>query len=618
MNIKRQTSLGLFVLMVALLLVVSGIDVQNAFASQLQLNWIDTSTNEDGFKIERAIGSAGTFGQIAIVVANTTSYNDTSVTPGIQYCYRIRAYNSGGDSAYSNAACATALSSTVSLSIATVGTGTGTVTTSPTGINCGTTCTASFSTGTVVTMNAVAATGSTFSGWSGDADCSDGSVTLNANTSCTATFQAQTTTPTFTLSVNLVKNITSLGTGNGSVTSVPAGISCGTDCSEVYSSGTSVNLTATAAAGSTFTGWSGACTGTGSCVLSMTANTSVTATFAPRGFNLVVNKHGQGKVVSAPSGIDCGLTCSATYLSGASVTLTPQADPGASFLGWTSGGCSGLGTCTITLGANTTVTANFSSQLPASIGIFRPSAGIWALDLNGNGFWDDCNVDLCISNFGDQNDIPVVGSWNGGQTSLGVFDSKTATWYLDLNGNFALDGCELNTCAFTFGSPGDKPVVGDWTGTGQTRVGVFRPSTRTWYFDINGNGKLDSCRLDICTKSFGLSTDIPVVGDWTGTGKTKIGVFRPTTGQWILDSNGDKKLGKGCSGDICVTSFGQFGDIPVVGDWDGSGTDKIGIFRPSTSDWLLDLNGNGVFDGCGVDACLSFGMAGDLPVIGNW
>ena len=77
----------------------------------------------------------------------------------------------------------------------------------------------------------------------------------------------------FTLSV------AKAGTGSGTVTSSPTGISCGGDCSEAYTNGTSVSLTATPASGSTFGGWSGACTGTGSCALSMTANRSVTATF---------------------------------------------------------------------------------------------------------------------------------------------------------------------------------------------------------------------------------------------------------------------------------------------------------------------------------------------------
>jgi hypothetical protein len=79
--------------------------------------------------------------------------------------------------------------------------------------------------------------------------------------------------PTFTLTV------TRAGTGSGSVTSAPAGISCGTDCSEAYASGTGVILTAAAAAGSVFTGWSGGCSGTGACTATMTANRAVTATF---------------------------------------------------------------------------------------------------------------------------------------------------------------------------------------------------------------------------------------------------------------------------------------------------------------------------------------------------
>lgn len=70
------------------------------------------------------------------------------------------------------------------------------------------------------------------------------------------------------------------GTGTGTVTSSPAGISCGSDCSEAYASGTSVALAASASAGSAFAGWSGACTGAGACTVAMTAARSVTATFA--------------------------------------------------------------------------------------------------------------------------------------------------------------------------------------------------------------------------------------------------------------------------------------------------------------------------------------------------
>lgn len=77
--------------------------------------------------------------------------------------------------------------------------------------------------------------------------------------------------PTYTLSVFKA------GTGLGTVTDT--GINCGADCSESYPAGTSVTLTATPAAGSTFAGWSGACSGTGGCILTMNSNKSVTATF---------------------------------------------------------------------------------------------------------------------------------------------------------------------------------------------------------------------------------------------------------------------------------------------------------------------------------------------------
>jgi subtilisin family serine protease len=177
------------------------------------------------------------------------------------------------------------------LTVTKSGTGTGTVTSSPAGINCGSTCSASFDSGTSVTLTATAAAGSRFAGWSGGGCSGTGTcqVTMNEATSVTATFTLQ-----HTLSV------TKGGTGTGSVTSSPAGINCGSTCAASFDSGASVTLTATAAAGSDFTGWSGGgCSGTGTCTVTLNADTTVTATFTAtdntppkvRGLKVKVNHH---------------------------------------------------------------------------------------------------------------------------------------------------------------------------------------------------------------------------------------------------------------------------------------------------------------------------------------
>ena len=83
--------------------------------------------------------------------------------------------------------------------------------------------------------------------------------------------------------------------------------------------------------------------------------------------------------------------------------------------------------------------------------------------------------------------------------------------------------------------PGDIPVVGNWDATGVSKIGVFTPQTGMWTLDINGNGKFDGCTLDKCFGPFGTTGDIPIVGDWSGTG-TRRSVFsepRPENGFWI-------------------------------------------------------------------------------------
>ncbi len=158
------------------------------------------------------------------------------------------------------------------------------------------------------------------------------------------------------------------GTGSGTVTSTPTGIACGATCSGLFPSGTSVTLTATADAGSVFTGWSGSgCTGTGTCVVTMDAAKSVTATFNSdfaQLFALTVNKSGAGSgtVTSTPTGIACGATCSASFQSGTSVTLTATAAAGSAFTSWSGEGCTGTDTCVVIMNGAKSVTGTFATS----------------------------------------------------------------------------------------------------------------------------------------------------------------------------------------------------------------------------------------------------------------
>src|SRR5207302_5605783 len=144
-------------------------------------------------------------------------------------------------------------------------------------------------------------------------------------------------------SLNAGNSLTVNESGNGWVTSSPSGIDCPGSCGASFAPGTQVTLTASGANGSTFTGWGGACNGTGSCVVTMNSSQNVTAAFAAN-YALSVSVIGSpgGKVTSSPSGIDCGSTCSTGFAPGRQVTLTATPDLGWGFSGW-SGACSGMG-----------------------------------------------------------------------------------------------------------------------------------------------------------------------------------------------------------------------------------------------------------------------------------
>jgi hypothetical protein len=263
----------------------------------------------------------------------------------------------------------------------------------------------------------------------------------------------------------------------------------------------------------------------------------------------------------------------------------------------------------LTLSTNTTVTANFFNSLSDKIGIYRPSTGEWFLDRNGDGKWDD--ADTYGEPFGETVGVPVVGDWDGsGKTKLGLFIPKSAQWLLD---------CEADNCVWSFGQSSDLPAVGRWTTSPGDSIGVFRASEKKWYLDTNRNGVLDVCRKDECPSfSIYMDGDIPVTGDWTGSGTTQLGLFRPRTGEWFLNRDSNRSWNN-CKKDTCLTNFGKAGDLPVIGDWSGTGISKIGVFRPSAGEWLLDLNGNGKWDGPSVDLhVIGYGESGEIPIVGRW
>lgn len=168
-------------------------------------------------------------------------------------------------------------------------------------------------------------------------------------------------------------SVSKSGSGSGTVSSSVGGINCGPSCSATLPLGSNVTLTATPASGSTFAGWSGDCTGTGVCTLSMHAPRQVTAQFnAGPPQTLTVSKSGAGFgfVGSSPAGISCGIQCASSFPAGSSVTLQATPLEGSSFTGW-SGDCSGTGPCNLIMSSARNVTANFAPPPPPPDLIFR-------------------------------------------------------------------------------------------------------------------------------------------------------------------------------------------------------------------------------------------------------
>lgn len=248
-----------------------------------------------------------------------------------------------------------------------LGDGEGRVTSSPDGIDCGSRCTFNFVSDedpayVPVTLTASAEAGSAFEGFGecGSTSCTIDPVERNASYEVYARF-TRVQPSQFPLTVGV--------TGQGKVTSAPGGIDCGAACSANFAAASTVALTAVAVPGWTFSGWGGACSGTGSCSVTMNGPASVTATFAPPDtvFTLAVATAG-GTVTSDVPGIDCGTACVAAFGAGVPVTLTPASGG----VAW-SGACTGAQGCVVPMAGPRAVSASFGgaplSGAPVAVGL---------------------------------------------------------------------------------------------------------------------------------------------------------------------------------------------------------------------------------------------------------
>lgn len=179
--------------------------------------------------------------------------------------------------------------------------------------------------------------------------------------------------------------------------------------------------------------------------------------------------------------------------------------------------------------------------------------------------------------------------------------------------NIATDGTWYYTSSLTithrtlpaFGLPGDYLVPGDWDGDLKADQAVYRmgknPGDQSYFYY---RGTFNNLFDNITYIPFGQNGDLPIVGDYDGDGKQDPTIFRPSKGEWwyLRSSDGTNR----------AFQFGRNGDKPVSGDFTGDGKTDIAFFRPETGEWfVLRSEDNSYYSA-------PFGVAGDVLVVGDY
>ena len=231
-------------------------------------------------------------------------------------------------------------------------------------------------------------------------------------------------------------------------------------------------------------------------------------------------------------------------------------------------------------------------------------------------------TDAIVGPFGRPGDIPLVGDVDGdGDDDVGVYRPTTRRFYFDLNGDgqWNAGGGSADRALGPFGNPGDRPVVGRWPNRLHDRdmIGVFRPGNQRFYLDLNGNGVWDS-GTDAASQAFGRQNDVPIVGDWNGDGTEQLGVARWSTGHgaWTFALD-DGSMAWGDGDRECVFG-GTAHAVPISGDFNGDGSDSVGIYNRNDRRFYLNTDQDCTL-GADDRVTPAYGPDGqDRPLVGRW
>jgi len=183
---------------------------------------------------------------------------------------------------------------------------------------------------------------------------------------------------------------------------------------------------------------------------------------------------------------------------------------------------------------------------------------------------------------------------------IGFFDPSQGLWHLNTRGG--------SPGSFYFGNPGDYPIVGDWNCDGTDTPGLYRRSDGYVYLrNVNTQGVADIRFF------FGNPGDLPLAGDFNGDGCDTVSIYRPSeTRIYIINELGSNDGGLGAADHSFL--FGNPGDKPFVGDFDGDGEDTIGLHRESTG-FVYFRNANTTGN---AHKQFFFGDPQDRFVAGDW